>query len=238
MTIRVLLADDEALIRAGLRLVLRPEADVELVGEAADGAAAVEQAARLAPDVVVMDVRMPGVDGLEATRRILAEAPGARVLILTTFGEDRDVYAALRAGASGFLLKDSAPEDLVHAIRVVARGDALLGPATTRQMVEAFVRGPAPRVEPAPVPLAAREREVIALVAVGRTNAEIAAELGLSESTVKTHLARAQRKLGVRDRVGVVIWAYETGLVRTPPNATRPDEHVKVRPPGWTNHSV
>jgi DNA-binding NarL/FixJ family response regulator len=228
MTIRVLLADDEALVRAGLRLVLRPEADIELVGEAADGAAAVEQAARLAPDVVVMDVRMPGVDGLEATRRILAEAPGARILLLTTFGEDRDVYAALRAGASGFLLKDSAPEDLVHAIRVVARGDALLGPATTRQMVEAFVRGPAPRAQPGQVPLAAREREVIALVAAGRTNAEIAAELDLSESTVKTHLARAQRKLGARDRVGVVIWAYESGLTDQPQNAVS----SRARPTG------
>jgi len=214
MTIRVLLADDEALIRAGFELVLRPEPDIELVGEAADGAAAVEAARRLAPDVVVMDVRMPRVDGLEATRRISAEAPGARILILTTFGEDRDVYAALHAGASGFLLKDSTPEDLVHAIRVVARGDALLGPATTRRMVEAFVRGPAPQPPAvAPARLAAREREVIELVAAGRTNAEIAATLEVSESTVKTHLARAQRKLGVRDRVGVVIWAYETGLV-------------------------
>jgi DNA-binding NarL/FixJ family response regulator len=213
MTIRVLLADDEALVRAGFELVLRPEADIELVGEAADGAAAIDEARRLSPDVVVMDVRMPGVDGLEATRRILAEAPGVRILILTTFGEDRDVYAALRAGASGFLLKDSTPEDLVHAIRVVARGDALLGPATTRRMVEAIVRGPAPLPAAVPARLAAREQQVIELVAAGRSNAEIAAALDVSESTVKTHLARAQQKLGVRDRVGVVIWAYETGLV-------------------------
>jgi DNA-binding NarL/FixJ family response regulator len=143
MAVRVLLADDEALIRAGFRLVLRPEPDIELVGEAADGAAAVEAALSLRPEVVVMDVRMPRTDGLEATRQILALAPGIRVLVLTTFGEDRDAYAALRAGASGFLLKDSPPEDLVRAIRVVARGDALLGPGTTRQIVASWVRRPA-----------------------------------------------------------------------------------------------
>jgi DNA-binding NarL/FixJ family response regulator len=211
MSIRVLLADDEALIRAGFRLVLRPEPDIELVGEAADGAGAVEAALALRPDVVVMDVRMPGVDGLEATRRILAQTPAARILVLTTFGDDRDVYAALRAGASGFLLKDSRPEDLVHAIRVVARGDALLGAATTRQVVAGWVRRP-PLPEDAAVRLAAREREVVELVAAGRSNAEIAADLQVTESTVKTHLARAQQKLGLRDRVHVVIWAYEHGL--------------------------
>jgi DNA-binding NarL/FixJ family response regulator len=211
VSIRVLLADDEALIRAGFRLVLRPEPDIELVGEAVDGAGAVEAALALRPDVVVMDVRMPGVDGLEATRRILAQAPAARILVLTTFGDDRDVYAALRAGASGFLLKDSRPEDLVHAIRVVARGDALLGAATTRQVVAGWVRRP-PLPENAAVRLAAREREVVELVAAGRSNAEIAADLQVTESTVKTHLARAQQKLGLRDRVHVVIWAYEHGL--------------------------
>jgi len=214
MTVRVLLADDEALIRAGFRLVLRPEHDIELVGEAGDGAAAVDGALRLRPDVVVMDVRMPGIDGLEATRRILDEAPGIRILILTTFGDDHEVYAALRAGASGFLLKDSTPEDLVHAIRVVARGDALLGPATTRQVVAAWVRRPpAARHVPAAARLGAREQAVVELVAAGATNAGIAAELRVTESTVKTHLARAQHKLGLRDRVHVVIWAYETGLV-------------------------
>jgi DNA-binding NarL/FixJ family response regulator len=211
MSIRVLLADDEALIRAGFRLVLRPETDIELVGEAGDGAAAVEAALALRPDVVVMDVRMPGVDGLEATRRILAAAPAVRVLVLTTFGDDRDVYAALQAGASGFLLKDSRPEDLVHAIRVVARGDALLGPATTRQVVAGWVRRP-PLPADAAVRLAVREREVVELVAAGRSNAEIAADLQVAESTVKTHLARAQQKLGLRDRVHVVIWAYENGV--------------------------
>jgi DNA-binding NarL/FixJ family response regulator len=210
MTIRVLLADDEALIRAGFRLVLRPESDIELVGEAADGAAAVDAARELRPDVIVMDVRMPALDGLEATRRILAERPESRVLILTTFGEDEDVYAALRAGASGFLLKDSSPEDLVRAIRVVARGDALLGAATTRKVIDAWVRR-AP-VAATSATLASREREVVELVAAGRTNAEIAGELRVTESTVKTHLARAQQKLGLRDRVHVVIWAYETGL--------------------------
>ncbi len=212
MSVRVLLADDEALIRAGFRLVLRPEPDIELVGEAEDGAAAVEAALELQPDVVVMDVRMPGTDGLEATRRILAPAPAIRVLVLTTFGGDRDVYAALRAGASGFLLKDSPPEDLVHAIRVVARGDALLGPATTRLVVEGWVRRPPVGDPDGAVRLAAREREVIELVAAGRSNAEIAADLQVAESTVKTHLSLAQRKLGLRDRVHVVIWAYENGL--------------------------
>ena len=214
MSIRVFLADDEALIRAGFKLVLRPEHDIELVGEAADGATAVEGALRLRPDVVVMDVRMPGTDGLEATRRILAQAPRTRILILTTFGEDRDVYDALRAGASGFLLKDSAPEDLVHGIRVVARGEALLGPATTRQVLSHWVRRPpaSPGDPGIAARLATREREVIELVAAGRTNAEIAADLCVTESTVKTHLARAQHKLGLRDRVHVVIWAYETGL--------------------------
>jgi DNA-binding NarL/FixJ family response regulator len=213
MTVRVLLADDEALIRAGFRLVLRPEHDIELVAEAVDGDTAVDAALRHRPDVAVMDVRMPGMDGLQATREILAQAPEIRVLILTTFGEDQDVYAALRAGASGFMLKDSTPEDLVHAIRVVARGEALLGPATTRQIVRSFVRRPpAARPGAAAARLAAREREVIELVAAGMTNTEIAAELGISESTVKTHLTRAQQKLGLRDRVHVVIWAYETGF--------------------------
>jgi DNA-binding NarL/FixJ family response regulator len=218
MSLRVVLADDEALIRAGFRLVLRPEADIELVGEAGDGAAAVEAALRLRPDVVVMDVRMPGVDGLDATRRILAAAPAIRILVLTTFGDDRDVYAALRAGASGFLLKDSRPEELVHAIRVVARGDALLGPATTRQVVAGWVRRPPlpDAGEGAAARLATREREVIELVAAGRSNSEIAADLQVTESTVKTHLARAQQKLGLRDRVHVVIWAYENGLAGRP----------------------
>jgi len=215
MSLRVLLADDEALIRAGFRLVLRPEPDIELVGEAGDGTAAVEAALRLRPDVVVMDVRMPGVDGLEATRRILAAAPGTRILVLTTFGDDRDVYAALRAGASGFLLKDSRPEDLVHAIRVVARGDALLGSATTRQVVAGWVRRP-PLPNGAVERLGARERAVVELVAAGRSNGEIAADLHVTESTVKTHLARAQQKLGLRDRVHVVIWAYENGLAGRP----------------------
>jgi DNA-binding NarL/FixJ family response regulator len=220
MSVRVLLADDEALIRAGFRLLLRPESDIELVAEVADGAEAVEAAVRLRPDVAVMDVRMPRVDGLEATRRILAAAPGVRVLILTTFGEDRDVYAALRAGASGFLLKDSRPEDLVHGIRVVARGDALLGPATTQRVVSSWVRrSPLPETGAAGR-LAAREREVVELVAAGRSNQEIAADLAVTESTVKTHLARAQQKLGLRDRVHVVIWAYESGLAGvTPPGS-------------------
>ena len=208
MTVRVLLADDEALVGPA-RLVLRPERDIELIAEAVDGATAIEAALRHRPDVAVMDVRMPRVDGLQATHEILAQAPEIRILILTTFGEEHDVYAALRAGASGFLLKDSTPEELVHAIRVVARGDSLLGPATTRRVVRSWVRRPpAGRSEPG-TRLAEREREVIELVAAGMTNTEIAADLHVSESTVKTHLARAQHKLGLRDRVHVVIWAYD-----------------------------
>jgi DNA-binding NarL/FixJ family response regulator len=223
--IRVVLADDEALVRAGLRLVLRPEPDIELVGEAAGGSEAVDVALAAAPDVVVMDVRMPDVDGLEATRRIVASLPAVRVLVLTTFGQERDVYAALHAGAAGFLLKDAPPEDLVRAIRAIARGDALLGAEPTRLLVDAFVRRPPPEVgvgsgAVSGARLAGRERDVVELVAAGCSNQEIAAALGVTESTVKTHLARAQRKLGLRDRVHVVIWAYETGLVRGRAQAT------------------
>jgi DNA-binding NarL/FixJ family response regulator len=218
MTIRVLVADDQELLRAGLRLVLRPQPDVEIVGEAADGEQAVALAARVKPDLVVMDLRMPVLDGIEATRRLTAGGePGApRVLVLTTFGDDEHVYAALRAGASGFVLKDTPPEELVAAIRVVARGDALLDPAVTRHVIEGFVRArpPAPDGRGALERLTARELEVVRLVASGASNAEIAETLIVSEATVKTHVARSLMKLGLRDRVHMVVFAYESGLVR------------------------
>jgi DNA-binding NarL/FixJ family response regulator len=216
MTIRVLLADDQELLRAGLRMVLKPQADIELVGEAADGEQAVALARRVKPDVAVMDIRMPGIDGIEATRRLLADAAPPRVLVLTTFGEDEYVYEALRAGASGFLLKDAPPEELVTAIRAVARGDALLGPAVTRRVIEAFVRSRPPAQATAGIVerLTSREREVLMLVAQGLSNAEIADQLVLSEATVKTHVARLLTKLDLPDRVHAVVFAYESGLVR------------------------
>jgi DNA-binding NarL/FixJ family response regulator len=213
--IRVLLADDQDMVRAGFRLILSAEPDVEVVGEAADGMAAVAAARRLRPDVTLMDVRMPRLDGIGATRRLLADAPGARVLVLTTFDVDTYVYDALRAGASGFLLKNAPPEELVHAIRVVAGGEALLDPAVTRRVIEEFARAPAPAALPAAAErLTHREREVLLLVARGMTNAEVAAELVVSEATVKTHVARMLAKLGLRDRVQAVVFAYEHGLVR------------------------
>jgi DNA-binding NarL/FixJ family response regulator len=216
MTIRVLLADDQELLRAGLRMVLKPQPDIELVGEAADGEQAVALARRVKPDVAVMDIRMPGIDGIEATRRLLAHPEPPRLLVLTTFGEDEYVYEALRAGASGFLLKDAPPEELVTAIRAVARGDALLGPAVTRRVIEAFVRSRPPTKATAGIAerLTARELEVLMLVARGLSNAEIAEQLVVSEATVKTHVARLLTKLDLRDRVHAVVFAYETGLVR------------------------
>jgi DNA-binding NarL/FixJ family response regulator len=214
--IRVLLVDDQAMIRAGFRLILSAEPDVTVVGEAADGATAVAAARRLRPDVTLMDVRMPGTDGIAATRRLVAEDPPVtRVLVLTTFDVDAHVYDALRAGASGFLLKNAPPEDLVQAIRVVAAGGALLDPAVTRRVIEEFARTPAPGAPPAAVSaLTDREREVLQHVAAGSSNAEIAATLYVSEATVKTHVARLLAKLGLRDRVQAVVYAYEHGLVR------------------------
>jgi DNA-binding NarL/FixJ family response regulator len=215
MTIRVLVADDQQLLRAGLRMVLKPQPDLELVGEAADGEQAVALARRVKPDVAVMDIRMPGIDGIEATRRLLAHPEPPRVLVLTTFGEDEYVYEALRAGASGFLLKDAPPEELVTAIRAVARGDALLGPAVTRRVIEAFVRSrpPPPATAGIVERLTARELEVLMLVARGLSNAEIAEQLVVSEATVKTHVARLLNKLDLPDRVHAVVFAYESGLV-------------------------
>jgi DNA-binding NarL/FixJ family response regulator len=212
--IRVLLADDQALVRAGFRMILGAEPGIEVVGEAADGAEAVALASELDPDVVLMDVRMPGLDGIEATRRLGQAGIGARVLVLTTFDLDEYVYAAVRAGASGFLLKDAPREQLVTAVRTVARGEALLAPAITQRLIERFIARPAPaRVAPALSELSAREVEVLRLLARGLSNAEIAAALFLGEATVKTHLARIFAKLDLRDRVQAVVFAYESGLV-------------------------
>src|SRR4051794_23245563 len=212
MTVRLLIADDQALVRAGFRMILDAEDDLEVVGEASDGLEAVAQAKRLKPDVVLMDIRMPELDGIEATRR-LRDDP-VRVLMLTTFDLNEYVYEALRAGASGFLLKDVPPEQLAAGIRVVAQGEALLAPSITRRLIEEFAAAsPTP---PAPPPgldeLTARELEVFRCVARGLSNAEIAAELIVSETTVKTHVARLLMKLGLRDRVQAVVLAYESGV--------------------------
>jgi DNA-binding NarL/FixJ family response regulator len=214
--VRVLLVDDQALIRAGFRMILDAEEDIEVVGECADGTQAVHSAGRLRPDVVLMDIRMPEMDGIEATRRIAGEAgEPVRVLMLTTFDLDEYVYDALRAGASGFLLKDVPAEQLVDGIRVVARGEALLAPTVTKRLIEEFSRsGPARTEQPPELDeLTPRELEVFRLMARGLSNAEIAAELVVSETTVKTHVARVLMKLGVRDRVQAVVLAYESGVV-------------------------
>jgi DNA-binding NarL/FixJ family response regulator len=216
VAIRVLIADDQELVRAGFGAILDKQPDIEVVGEAADGAAAVTMTERVHPDVVLMDVRMPNVDGIEATRRLAALGSDSRVLMLTTFDLDEHVYEAMRAGASGFLLKDVPREELASAVRTVARGDALLAPAITRRLVEDFVRRPPPtgaRNERF-AELTTRELEVLTLIARGRSNSEIAGELYLSEATVKTHVTRVLQKLGVRDRVQAVIVAYEHGLIQ------------------------
>jgi RNA polymerase sigma factor (sigma-70 family) len=215
--IKVVVVDDQALVRAGFRVLVESAADLEVVGEAADGATAIEVARTTRPDVVLMDVRMPGMDGIEATRQIVCtpEGESVRVLILTTFELDEYVYSALRAGASGFLLKDTPPEDLLDAIRVVAAGNALLAPSVTKRLIAEF----AARVEPrAPVEemleqLTPREREVLTLVAKGRSNNEIAEELHMSAATAKTHVSRLLSKLGARDRAQLVVVAYESGAV-------------------------
>jgi len=215
VSVRVLVVDDQALVRAGFRKILEADAEIEVVGEAADGLEAVERANALEPDVVLMDIRMPRLDGIAATRQLLGEGRGGpQVLVLTTFGLEEYVYEALRAGASGFLLKDAPPEQLLGAIHVVARGDALLDPAITRAVIEEFASKPALRRELAARldELTPRERDVFALVARGLSNAEIAQELVVSEGTVKTHVAHLLLKLGLRDRVQAVIYAYESGV--------------------------
>ncbi|WP_106399676.1 response regulator [Actinocorallia populi] len=215
MTVTVLLADDQALVRAGFRSLLSRARDLSVVGEAASGTEAVALAERLAPDVVLMDIRMPGVDGIEATRRILAARPSTRVVVLTTFDTDEHVFEALAAGASGFLTKEVEPAELRRAVAVAAAGEALLSPGVTRRVVARFA-GAASRPPARPAPLAAltaRENEVVRLVARGLSNQEIAAELVISPLTAKTHVTRAIAKLGVRDRVQLVILAYEHGLV-------------------------
>ena len=217
MRLRILIVDDQALVRAGFRMILEAEYDFEVVGEAADGRDAVDEVQRLRPDVVLMDVRMPGVDGIAATRRLLDRNTAAKVLMLTTFDMDEYVYEALRAGASGFLLKDVPPEQLVAGIRAVASGDALLAPSVTRRMIEEYVRRPpdaARTPPPALADLTVREHEVLELMARGRSNAEIADEFVVSETTVKTHVAHVLSKLGLRDRVQAVVFAYESGLVQ------------------------
>ena len=214
MTIRVLLVDDEAMVRTGLRLVLESEPDIKVVGEASDGGDAVRAATQLHPDVVLIDIRMPRMDGLTATRQILANTPETRVIVVTTFNDDACVHEALRLGASGFVLKVAPPERLIEAVRVAARGDALLDPLVTRGVIEAFAAAPEP--DPAPPTelalLTAREREVLNLLGQGQSNAEIAQTLVLGEATVKTHVARVLAKLELRDRVQAVIYAYQNGL--------------------------
>jgi DNA-binding NarL/FixJ family response regulator len=218
----VLVCDDQALVRVGLRKILEAEPDTTVVGEASDGEDAVAATRRLRPDVVLMDIRMPVLDGIEATRRITQAVPTTRVLILTTFGLDSYVYEALRAGASGFMLKDAPPEEIAGAVRIVASGEGLLAPAVTRAVITEFARqAPAVASEPpaAVAELTPREREVLDLLVLGLSNPEICRELVISEATAKTHVARILQKLGLRDRVQAVIYAYEAGLVT--PGSTR-----------------
>lgn len=212
--IHVLLADDQALVRAGFRMILKAEPGIEVAGEAGDGAEAVQLARQIRPDVVLMDIRMPSMDGIEATRRIVIDDTSPRVLVLTTFDLDEVVYKALRAGASGFLLKDAPEERLVTAIRVVAEGGSLFAPSVTRRLIHEFARRAPAQPPPVLDELTARELEVLRLVARGLTNAEIATTLVLSEHTVKTHVAHILTKLGLRDRTQAVVLAYESGLVR------------------------
>ncbi|MEU6430293.1 response regulator transcription factor [Microbispora sp. NPDC046973] len=219
MTVRILLADDQPLVRSGLRVLIADHPDLEVVGEAATGSEAVRLVGDLGPDVVVMDIRMPGMDGIEATRRITAGPTATRVLVLTTFDEDEHVYGALRAGASGFVVKDMALDDILAAIRVVAAGDALLAPGVTRRLIADFVARPgaAPERSPRPIEgITEREREVLTLIGRGRSNTEIAEDLFITVATAKSHVSRLLTKLGARDRVQLVITAYEMGLVTLP----------------------
>ena len=222
--IRVLIADDQALVRGGFHSILAGQDDIEVVGEAEDGQQAVEAADQLRPDVVLMDIRMPGIDGIEATRRIAARGLPSRILVLTTFDLDNYVYDAMKAGASGFLLKTAPPRQLADAVRTVAAGDALLAPTVTKRLVEQFVRRPPPgtRVPPGLEELTERELEVLQLIAQAQSNAEIAGQLVVSEATVKSHVNRILTKLDLRDRAQAIVLAYETGLVEA--GSTAPDK--------------
>ena len=215
MTISVVLADDQAMVRAGLRMILEAEDDLEVVGEASDGEQALAITRQHQPDVVLMDIQMPKLDGLEATRRVGQEAGvRSRVVVLTTFERDDYVFEALRAGASGFLLKNAPPEELVHAVRIVAAGDALLAPSVTRRVIAEYAQLPAPpKQDPGLGRLTEREAEVLRLLATGKSNAELATQLYLGEGTIKTHVSHLLAKLGLRDRVQAVVFAYESGLV-------------------------
>jgi DNA-binding NarL/FixJ family response regulator len=217
MTIRVLVADDQSMVRTGFRMLLSGEEDIEVVAEASNGLEAVAKADRFHPDVILMDIRMPELDGLEATRRILAADKGSRILVLTTFDLDEYVYEALRAGASGFVLKDDPAEQLLAAVRVVAAGDALLSPTVTKRVIRQFTRTPRPTPPKALDDLSDREHEVFRLIARGLSNAEIGKELFISETTVKTHITHILQKLDLRDRVQAVVLAYQTGLFEPDP---------------------
>ncbi|HUC34877.1 MAG TPA: response regulator transcription factor [Gaiellaceae bacterium] len=217
MTIRVLVADDQSMVRAGFRMLLADEQDIEVVAEAENGREAVEKTVRFNPDVILMDIRMPELDGLQATRRILAEDNGARILILTTFDLDEYVYEALGAGASGFVLKDDSPEQLLAAIRTVAAGEALLSPTVTKKVIKQLARRPRPDPPKEIDDLSERERDVFRLMAEGLSNTEIGQELFISETTVKTHVTHILQKLGLRDRVQAVVLAYQTGIFEETP---------------------
>ena len=223
MSIRVLVADDQSMVRAGFRMLLSGEEDIEVVAEASNGLEAIDKAARFQPTVVLMDIRMPELDGLEATRRILAADDTARILVLTTFDLDEYVYEALRAGASGFVLKDEPPEQLIAAIRTIAAGEALLSPAITKRVIKRFARIPQPAPPKEFDELTTREQEVFRLIANGLSNAEIGRELYISDTTVKTHITHILQKLHLRDRVQAVVLAYQTGLVEA--DAQRPGDH-------------
>ena len=231
MSLRVLVADDQSMVRAGFRMLLSSEEDIDVVAEASNGLEAIDKTARFQPTLVLMDIRMPELDGLEATKRILAADASARILILTTFDLDEYVYEALAAGASGFVLKDDPPEQLIAAIRTVAAGDALLSPTITKRVIKQFARIPRPTPPKAFEELTAREHEVFRLLAKGLSNPEIAQELYISETTVKTHVTHILHKLELRDRVQAVVLAYQTGLFE--PDPVRSSSHDKTGPIGF-----
>jgi DNA-binding NarL/FixJ family response regulator len=227
VTIRVLVADDQSMVRAGFRMLLSGEEDIEVVAEASNGQEAVDKAARFDPTVVLMDIRMPELDGLQATRRILAADDAARIIILTTFDLDEYVYEALRAGASGFVLKDDPPEQLIAAIRTVAAGDALLSPTITKRVINQFTRIPCPEPPKEFDELTTREQEILRLIASGLSNAEIGQELYISDTTVKTHVTHILQKLNLRDRVQAVVLAYQTGVIEA--DTLRPSRRDESR---------